>query len=289
MSIRVLKIVVLILALQTAIVNAQKVSVGNYEVKSGSTFIVPIFASDISDIAGIDIALSYEPSVVRVQSYQVGKILSDCFKFDNIDNSKGSAKVIIVCTDGINAESLVIINFTLKAVGAPGSETELKLSVNFSDTKFKLVIPETEDGHVKIRGEVTSGEGGTGVVSGSSPPTSAGNSGSAEQSTTLEQSENNLENKSKVANEAGEAFKVKKTVTPAETKPEVQPPPVNISETQGPYKQTPEKAERIETPEVAPTKTQSEVKAGSSEPFRIPGFTTFLSLLVAIFVSRWRK
>jgi len=129
-------------------VSAQKISIGEYEVTKDSTFKAQVIASNLSNISGIEVTLNFEPSVVNVLSY-VG--LKNCFNFDNIDNSKGFAKIIIICTDGINAERLEIINFTLKA--GKGNQTPLKIFANLSTTDFKLITPEIENGYVKIIGE----------------------------------------------------------------------------------------------------------------------------------------
>jgi len=286
---------------------AQKISVGSYEVESGVTFTVPVIAYSISDIAGIDVALSYDPAVVNVQGYQLNGILSNCFNFDNIDNSKGLAKLIVVCTDGINAQRLNAINFTLKAVGNPGDGTELKISANFSDTSFKLVIPETEHGYVRISGGVSetgetdetgetgkTGEAG-GTTSTSAPSGSGGYTGSAGSAAppaakTTPEAER--------VNETGEAGI---SETPLETPPEQQTPeaPENktqVSEMQPTPTPTPGAAttetgeKELAPPPATKTPGESNGKLGRlGEVFKIPGFEVLLALSALFLAWRWRN
>lgn len=295
---RALIFAIVLISLNSAIASAQKISVGSYEVERNSTFTVPVLAYNLSSIAGIDVALSYNPSVVVVQSYQLSSYLASCFKFDNVDNSKGLARVVIVCTDGISAEQLEIINFTLKASGNPGDKTDLKISANFSDTSFKLVVPETESGYVKISGgEIkTGGTSGTGGA-GEAVPFSPGVTGSAEPSETVEETAETTKTSKTTpetikVNETGEAREVNETVYPPESKPEIQLTP---TKTPTPSPATPEKTEKIketDKSELTPppvNKTSIENKAGRKGLFKIPGFGVFLALLAIVLSWRWKK
>ncbi len=258
-------------SLQTAA--AQKVSVGSYEVESGTTFTVSVIVYNITNIAGIDVALSYNPTVVNVQGYQLNKIFADCFNFDNIDNSKGLSRIIVVCADGINAQSLNAINFTFKAVGNPGDKTELKISANFSDTSFKLVTPETVDGYVKILGE----ESESGVTP--TQPVSSG-SGSCSSSATPT-TKTTTETKNAESTETGEAVRVSET--PLETPQEKSE--MNENKSQNMQQLTP--VQTLTTPIFNKTLGKSEV--AKQGPFKIPGFEILLTLFAVSLVWRLRK
>ena len=91
----------------------------------GSTVTVPIDITDVENMCGANIWLSYDKQVVTVEKVDDGDIGTVTY---NIDNAAGITKMTWDTTEG-KTGSFVFAYITLKAVGNPGDTSPLDLDV----------------------------------------------------------------------------------------------------------------------------------------------------------------
>ncbi len=144
-------LLVLVAAVQTC--NAQLIYVKNYEVDEGSVFTVTIYASDISNVAGIDITLEYDHTLISAQKVSLNGSFScgsGCFFFHNIMD--GAVRIAIIDTNMINLEDCAVVDVEFKALRA--GSTELRLHAELakpSDGVFEAVESDVANGFVKVK------------------------------------------------------------------------------------------------------------------------------------------
>lgn len=152
-------LIVLGIVLMFTPVSSETIVVGVYEVYENSTFSVPVIAKNLTNIAGFDISLQYDPDVIEFVSYSVGSSIGQNFHFDNVDNAEGNARFIVVSNRAINSSNITVIVLNFKAVGAPGSQTELRLYAELGrviegeQMDFQTIIPECVSGTVYIKSQ----------------------------------------------------------------------------------------------------------------------------------------
>jgi|GEM_PF-5436132 len=159
----ILAFALLLLSVQSS---AEVLKVDKIEVKSGESFKISVIGEDFEDIVGIDIKFQYNPDVLSLEGYEVGEDIKYFYKADNLQ--PGNARIMIICEDGINLKSFILLNLTMRATGSPGDFTGIEVSASLSDSSFNLIHPEVFSGEVRIvDGEVFS------------PPVSSGGGGSS--------------------------------------------------------------------------------------------------------------
>ena len=144
---RLLLAILIILAIQ--VVNAQKIYTESYKTSVGKNVTVEVFAENFTSVAGIDVKISFNPEVVEVTSVSIKKF--KCMKFDNLDNSEGFYRFLVICTNPITFEKEKLVTLQFKALKAGTSELKISamLSVDINGT-LKLVIPKTADGCIEV-------------------------------------------------------------------------------------------------------------------------------------------
>lgn len=140
--------------------SSEKVEVGVYEVNENSTFSVPVIAKNLTNIAGFDISLQYDPNVVQFVSYSIGSEVGQNFHFDNVDNTNGNARFIIVVNKAISSDNVTVVILNFRAIGTSGSQSELRLYAELSrviqgeQTSFQTITPECVSGSVHIKSQL---------------------------------------------------------------------------------------------------------------------------------------
>lgn len=144
---RLLLAILIILAIQ--VVNAQKIYTESYKTSVGKNVTVEVFAENFTSVAGIDVKITFNPEVVEVTSVSIKKF--KCMKFDNLDNSEGFYRFLVICTNPITFEKEKLVTLQFKALKAGTSELKISamLSVDINGT-LKLVIPKTADGCIEV-------------------------------------------------------------------------------------------------------------------------------------------
>ena len=97
---------------------------------------LPVVISGITAATGVSFELSYDRSIVRIESIVASSEIPGSAVTANIDNDAGHAKVAIPNTQGISAmepASLVVVRFT--RVGSGGSTVAIQ-DPRWSDTQF---------------------------------------------------------------------------------------------------------------------------------------------------------
>ena len=151
--------IILGIALLSIPASSEKIEVGTFEVLENSTFSVPVIAENLVNIAGFDISLRYDPDVIQFVSYSIGSDVGQNFHFDRVDSENGSVRFIVVVNKAINAENITVALVNFRAVGAPGSQSELRLYAELSrvvegeQTSFQTVTPECVGGVVYIKSQ----------------------------------------------------------------------------------------------------------------------------------------
>ena len=102
-----------------------RVSIKCASASQGSTVTVPIDITDVENMCGANIWLSYDKQVVTVEKVDDGDIGTVTY---NIDNAAGITKMTWDTTEG-KTGSFVFAYITLKAVGNPGDTSPLDLDV----------------------------------------------------------------------------------------------------------------------------------------------------------------
>ena len=102
------------------------VAIESAEVIEGSSVTVPINITDVTDLCGADIWLSYDSSVVVVDDVSKGNLGPIAH---NISNDAGVTKMAWDSTEGVTGD-FALAYVTLTAVGSGGSVSPLNLAVN---------------------------------------------------------------------------------------------------------------------------------------------------------------
>lgn len=140
---------------------AETVSVGTYTVRPGEEFAVDVVASNLTNISGFDIRITFDPTALELLSYNLGENIGQNFHFDQINNSAGRARFIIVTKSVISTDSMVILTLNFRARNDSGdAESVLGIYAEMSrvtqdgnGTSFKTVYPECSGGIVYISGQ----------------------------------------------------------------------------------------------------------------------------------------
>jgi len=124
-----------------------QVSIGDAIVAVNGTAIVPITISGVTDLAAVDIWLTYDTSVViatNVTDGDMGVVVS------NIDNTNEVTKLNWYKTTGMSGD-LVFANIEFQAVGNAGDTSALELDVKeIADTDGNAVAHVVSDGGFSI-------------------------------------------------------------------------------------------------------------------------------------------
>ncbi len=167
------------------IANAQTIYVKNYVVKPNETFTATVYLSNATDIAGIDLNVTFNPNVVKAIDAKLNKSYqckSGCFG-PFVKMANGFVRIVFTDLNGINADNIAIFDLTFKAIGNPGDSTKLVISADLSkvikDNKAPLPFKANViNGYIKIEGEaertvtttiITSSQEYSGSSSSSSP------------------------------------------------------------------------------------------------------------------------
>ncbi|AGK62133.1 hypothetical protein Asulf_02180 [Archaeoglobus sulfaticallidus PM70-1] len=263
-------LILLILMIALVPVSAQKVYTSTQTVKEGENFKVKVYGSYFDSIAGIDLNIQFDPSVIKLNGISAGKNFSKCFKFNNINNTRGFGRVAIICGDARTFKNDLIAIYSFTALKG---ETHLHITASLSTSDFKTVYPETVDGSVKV---LTKGSPDTGSAS-------TGSSG-------LTDPANNAQN--------GVQPTVQPTQQPVNTVQPAKTEQTPIAEqTQKPKSQTEQKTSSPAshtTPTAIPTTTEIATKSTTEEKLNlknipeIPGFEV-CPLLIAALISAIRS
>jgi len=136
------------------------VKVESKELSKGSTASVAVIVENIPSNGGLgayDIKITFNPSVIQVLDVVGGSSPFDKITAKNINNAEGWVRFnhFITATQGPTG-SITIAYLKIKAIGEPGTSTNLKVQViSLVDAKTGDEIPRTTSpGIIKIKVEV---------------------------------------------------------------------------------------------------------------------------------------
>lgn len=135
------------------------VSVDSATVGTGSTAVIPLKVSGASNLAAMDLVITYDPAVLQFSSADLGAISTNGMVETN-SVSPGTVKIGLVDTKGISGDG-TLINMNYKVVGGSGSTSPVTPLVSGAWNIDLVDIQTTTSG-----GTVTVGGGG---ASGSIP------------------------------------------------------------------------------------------------------------------------
>ncbi|MEA1866073.1 MAG: cohesin domain-containing protein [Euryarchaeota archaeon] len=125
---------------------ATVVSIDCASALNGDTAQVSIKITDVANLCGVDILLSYNPDVVSVAEMEAGNLGS----VTSSNDDTGTAKMVWDATDGKTGD-FVVMDMTLKAVGDPCDECTLNLEVNeLYDCDLGDIEHSVQDGTFKV-------------------------------------------------------------------------------------------------------------------------------------------
>jgi hypothetical protein len=118
----------LVLLLAGPAAAAMTVSIDSTTAAAGSTAIVPVKVSGASNLAAMDLVVTYDPSVLQFSSADLGAISTNGMVEAN-SASPGTVKIGLVDTKGISGDgTLVSMNF--KVVGGSGTSSQVNPQVS---------------------------------------------------------------------------------------------------------------------------------------------------------------
>jgi hypothetical protein len=145
----------LVLLLAGPAAAAMTVSIDSTTAGAGSTTIIPVKVSGASNLAAMDLVITYDPSVLQFSSADLGALSTNGMVEAN-SASPGTAKIGVVDTRGISGDgTLVSMNF--KVVGNSGSSTQVTPQVSGAWNTDLVDIQTTTSG-----GTLTVGGGQSG-------------------------------------------------------------------------------------------------------------------------------
>lgn len=101
------------------------VSVGDVVLDPGNSTIIPIMIYNATDVAGVELNLTYNPDVVNVTDAESGDF-TDIF-MPNLMYADGRVKITTLVIGRDLSGNLIGANVTLEAVGGPGDSSPLNL------------------------------------------------------------------------------------------------------------------------------------------------------------------
>ena len=128
------------------------VSIGDVVLDPGNSTIIPIMIYNATDVAGVELNLTYNPDVVNVTDAEPGDF-TDIF-MPNLMYSDGWVKITtFVMMERELSGNLIVANVTLEAVGSPGDSSPLNMEnvvlTNKSGVTMEFV---TDNGTFSILG-----------------------------------------------------------------------------------------------------------------------------------------
>jgi len=139
-----------------AIITGVVVSISDTAVSAGTSVIVPININGVTDLASVDIWLTYDKDVVTVGNVTAGTLGAITV---SVDNTNGVTKINRLSGTG-NTGDFVFANVELQAVGSAGEASALDLDVKeMVDSNGDPITRSVEDGVFTImalmEGDVT--------------------------------------------------------------------------------------------------------------------------------------
>ena len=219
---------------------------------------LPVIISGITAATGVSFELSYDRSIVRIESIVASSEIPGSAVTANIDNDAGHAKVAIPNTQGISAmesASLAVIRFTR---AGPGGSTVAIQDPRWSDAQFTTHIFD-----VVLNGKIISPEAVTPAEAATSP------SGSEDSS---------LSSSASMATPTSGS-----TATPVVTAPGSTSPPVVTTDLPGATTlQSASSGGSIQLPPAASAGTTTENTQPPATPKAAPGFCTGTVLVAGL-------
>ena len=128
------------------------VGIGSVEGRQGEVLKVPVTISDATGVAGFQLTITFEPSVVEVVAVRKGELTRDFLVAENINNKEGWVKIAASSSKGISGSG-EILALEVRVVGRPGSSTALKIEeLKLNDEAGNLFNATSKDGFVKVVG-----------------------------------------------------------------------------------------------------------------------------------------
>ena len=135
---------------------------GDLQGQNGQDVKVKIMASGMSNVGTVAVALTFDNSVLSVNSIADGNVKTpDAFSTSNVNNAQGLVAMGLGNPSGINGDgTLFIINF--KVLGHVGDTSNLKLSITANDISGNVI--DTTSSKI-INGKfIVIGSGGEGLI-----------------------------------------------------------------------------------------------------------------------------
>jgi len=118
---------------------------------SGDEIQLPVTIDDADGLAGIDLRLLFDPSVVEVVSVSATDTTDDLLLSSNMDNSAGSVSVSLAGTDALPAGAATLLNVVFRIVGDPMDSCFLHFDLHsLYDSDAALVQSSASDGTVRV-------------------------------------------------------------------------------------------------------------------------------------------
>jgi hypothetical protein len=104
------------------------VSVDSASVSAGTNAVIPVKVSGASNLAAMDLVITYDPSVLQFFSADLGAISSNGMIETNIA-TPGTLKIGLVDTKGISGDG-TLINMQFNVIGTSGTTTQINPQVS---------------------------------------------------------------------------------------------------------------------------------------------------------------
>ncbi|MCC6005696.1 MAG: hypothetical protein LM590_15260, partial [Thermofilum sp.] len=128
------------------------VRIGSVEGRQGEVLKVPITISNATGVAGFQLTITFEPSVVEIVAVRKSELTKDFLVVENINNKEGWVKIAASSPKGISGSG-EILTLEVRVVGGLGSSTALKIKeLKLNDEAGNLFDAISKDGFVKVVG-----------------------------------------------------------------------------------------------------------------------------------------
>jgi hypothetical protein len=137
-------LVVLALFIGTATAANVSLTIQSQTVAPGGTVTVPIAASGASSIGAMDLTLTYDASVLKFISADIGALSKNGMVEAN-GTTPGSVRIAFVDSSGVNGDGpVIVVRFT--AIGASGTSSKVDLQARGVYTLDHVDIPASVQG-----------------------------------------------------------------------------------------------------------------------------------------------
>jgi hypothetical protein len=116
----------------------------------GETVSVEIRVENVERMAGIQLTLSFNRSVVNAENVTKGEFIKDFLFEESIDNEIGTVKIVAASAIGVNGSG-VVAKIDFKLVGRINESTSLNIiNLEICDEEGKLIPTTVNPGEIEV-------------------------------------------------------------------------------------------------------------------------------------------